>query len=69
MKIRTMIVNADKNHVDSTSLNDKRITKVGAFLRKYKIDELPQLFNILKGEMSFVGPRPNINEKQISIQR
>ncbi len=63
IKIRTMIVNADKSRVDSTSLNDKRITKIGTIIRKYKIDELPQLFNILKGEMSFVGPRPNIKRE------
>lgn len=43
-----------------TLYNDKRITKIGAFLRKYRLDEIPQLFNIIKGEMSFVGPRPDL---------
>ncbi len=59
-KFRTMIVNAEASGVSSTSLEDERITKVGKFLRAYKIDELPQLINILKGEMSFVGPRPQV---------
>ena len=63
IKIRTMIKNADQNKVDSTSIDDKRITKVGRFLRKYKIDELTQLINILIGEMSFVGPRPNVRRE------
>ena len=63
IKFRTMIVNADKSKVDSTSLNDNRITKLGFRLRKYKIDEMPNLFNILKGEMSFVGPRPNVKRE------
>ena len=60
IKIRTMIVNADLNGVDSTSSNDPRITRIGSLIRKYKIDELPQLFNILIGDMSFVGPRPSV---------
>ena len=60
IKIRTMIVNADFNGVDSTSDNDPRITRIGSLIRKYKIDELPQLFNILIGDMSFVGPRPGV---------
>lgn len=60
IKIRTMIINADLSGVDSTSENDPRITSLGTILRKFKIDELPQFINILLGQMSFVGPRPNV---------
>lgn len=59
-KFRTMIKDAEKQGIDSTPLDDSRITKVGRFLRKYYIDEIPQLINILNGEMSFVGPRPQV---------
>jgi len=61
-KFRTMVVDAEKIGGPSTALNDPRLTKMGKFLRKYKIDELPQLINILKGEMSFVGPRPQVEK-------
>lgn len=60
LKFRTMIVGAEKKGEQITIGNDKRITNVGSFLRKYKLDELPQLFNVLKGDMSFVGPRPEV---------
>ena len=63
IKLRSMIIKADKTKVDSTSANDPRITKIGAIIRKLKLDELTQLFNVLKGEMSFVGPRPNVERE------
>ena len=59
-KFRTMVVEAEKIGGLSTADDDPRITKVGKFIRKYKLDELPQFFNVLKGEMSFVGPRPEV---------
>ena len=59
-KFRSMIKDADKVGGGTTALNDTRITKVGGFLRKTKLDEIPNLINILKGEMSFIGPRPEL---------
>ena len=58
MKLRTMRVDAEKSGAVWAAAKDTRITRVGAFLRRTRIDELPQLINILKGDMSFVGPRP-----------
>ena len=60
VKIRSMIVNADQTGVDSTAGDDRRITPLGHLVRKLKIDELSQLWNVLKGDMSLVGPRPNV---------
>ena len=61
-KFRTMIEDAEKVGESLTSNNDIRITKIGRLLRKYKTDEFPQLINVFKGEMSFVGPRPELPE-------
>lgn len=59
-KFRTMVLNAEKLGGPSTADDDPRITKMGRFVRKFKLDELPQLINVLKGEMSIVGPRPEV---------
>ena len=61
-KFRSMREDAERTGGTTTGKNDTRITSVGKFLRKYKLDELPQLFNVLRGEMSFVGPRPEVAE-------
>lgn len=61
-KFRTMVFNAESLGAKVTVGQDPRITRGGEFLRKYKLDELPQLINILKGEMSLVGPRPEVPE-------
>ena len=60
LKFRTMVINAEELGQQITVGKDKRITKVGMFLRKAKIDELPQLINVFKGDMSLVGPRPEV---------
>jgi lipopolysaccharide/colanic/teichoic acid biosynthesis glycosyltransferase len=59
-KFRTMVMDAEKIGGPSTADDDPRITRIGKMIRKYKLDELPQLINVLKGEMSFVGPRPEV---------
>lgn len=59
VKMRSMVKNADRSGVESTGASDNRITPLGHFIRRYKIDELTQLWNVLTGEMSIVGPRPN----------
>jgi len=66
LKFRTMVIDAEKNGSLITVGNDPRITRVGYFLRKYKLDEFPQLLNVLKGEMSLVGPRPEV-EKYVML--
>ena len=62
MKFRTMRKNADKTGKLTVGMDDPRITKMGAFLRKTKLDEFPQFINVLKGDMSVVGPRPEVEE-------
>lgn len=60
VKLRSMLIDADKSGVDSTAAGDERITTVGRMIRKYKLDEFSQLWNVLLGQMSLVGPRPNV---------
>jgi lipopolysaccharide/colanic/teichoic acid biosynthesis glycosyltransferase len=62
LKFRSMIVDAEHHGGSATAGDDPRLTSIGKFLRRYKLDELPQLFNVLKGEMSFVGPRPEVQK-------
>lgn len=75
-KFRSMVSNADKKGQLTVGTNDSRITRVGSFIRKFKLDEFPQLINVIKGDMSIVGPRPEVrkyvelyNEEQRKVLR
>lgn len=68
LKFRTMVINPDSHRIQ-VRVNDTRITRVGSFLRKYHIDELPQVFNVLTGSMSIVGPRPHMLRQNVEFSK
>jgi lipopolysaccharide/colanic/teichoic acid biosynthesis glycosyltransferase len=63
IKLRSMVVDASKNHVDTTTAHDPRVTPFGRLVRTYKFDELPQFWHVIMGQMSMVGPRPNVRRE------
>ncbi|MEO0337500.1 MAG: exopolysaccharide biosynthesis polyprenyl glycosylphosphotransferase, partial [Pseudomonadota bacterium] len=69
IKLRTMVQDAEKNGAQWAKVNDARVTPLGHFLRKSRIDELPQIFNVFKGDMSFIGPRPERPEFNKDLEK